>query len=69
MIPRFVDKKTNMRYDVSLVCTKCGWAVIKDSITEKWDECGSCHQTGLETRRHEYGFARAEDIARMEAKR
>lgn len=54
-IPRFTDPKSSERYDVSLVCPKCHWAIAKDSITEKWDTCRSCGSAGLLTRRYNYG--------------
>lgn len=54
-IPRFVDPETGEKYDISLVCPKCHWAVVKDTVTEKWDTCRSCEEKGLETRKYNYG--------------
>ena len=55
-IPRFEDPKTHMLYDLSMGCTKCGYAVVRDGHTEGWGECPQCHAP-LEVRRHEYGHA------------
>ena len=40
-IPRF-QTKDGVQYDISLKCTKCGWAIVKDKVTRRWDKCRLC---------------------------
>ena len=53
-IPRFTDEK-NVAYDIQLFCTDCGWAIIKDRVTQYWAECRNCGGTKLKTIRTDYG--------------
>lgn len=53
-IPRYSDPKTGTKFDISLVCPKCHWAIIKDRLTADWKECRQCGHKGLETKRYDY---------------
>lgn len=50
-LPRFEDEKG--KYDVSLCCPKCGWAIIKDSITKSCTKCLACGSKSV-TRKYYY---------------
>lgn len=52
-IPRYVDTKNSLRYEIILACPKCGWAIVKDRLTATWNECPNCN-TKTETRRNNY---------------
>lgn len=51
MIPRFKD--ADGEYEVVLFCLACGWAIPKDQVTAKWQQCILC-KGKLETRRFDY---------------
>ena len=50
-IPRFKDGKCE--YEVVLNCTICGYAVVKDRVTDKWKRCRLCGGS-LKTLRSDY---------------
>jgi hypothetical protein len=57
-IPRYIDSD-GTKYDIFLVCPKCGWAIAKDTITCHWQNCPLCEKEGrppsrLITRRYSY---------------
>jgi len=51
-IPRYKDNKG--RYEISLFCSKCGYAVVKGRHTMPRTQCRLCGET-MQTRRTDYG--------------
>lgn len=51
-IPRFKDKDGG--YDICLFCEKCGWAIVKDTLTQNWTTCRSCGNDHLVTLKNYY---------------
>jgi len=52
-IPRYVDERTGERFDITLQCPKCGWAIIYDRVTKNWNKCRLC-KAPLERERVNY---------------
>ena len=53
-IPRFKDYRCD--YEVILSCTGCGYAVVKDRVTDKWKRCRLCGGL-LKTVRSDYDYS------------